>query len=116
MPTTMSAIGGRPAAAIVSPDGASVAVEGWVIARVAISTGVMLWVVASQLSTTSSRAMPAALAMARWVWCNCRSGSSEQPLATGSNGSVVVATVGQVAGLANADSGVMNGVLRLVRK
>ena len=54
----MSATGGRPAAAVVRPVGASVAFCGWFTERTADSTGVMLWVVATKLTTTSSRGIP----------------------------------------------------------
>ena len=57
-PMMMSAIGGRPAAAIVKPLGTSVAALAVVIERTALSTGVMLCVVAVQVTTISLRGMP----------------------------------------------------------
>src|SRR5690606_1039963 len=85
----MSAIGARPAAAVVMPVGAMVVGAGWVTERTACSTGVMLWVVITQVSTTSLAGMPAAWAAARCELVSWRSGSSAQAVLGGSSGSVL---------------------------
>ena len=85
----MSATGGRPAAAVVMPVGTSWAAPGSVMERTACMTGVMLWVVKAQLSTTLSRGMPAAAATARCELVNWRSGSSAQAVDAGNSGSVL---------------------------
>ena len=85
----MSATGGRPTAALVWPVGAISGVVPCTPWRTACSTGVIDWVVATQLTTMLSRLTPAAAAAASCEDTSTRTGSSAQAVAVGISGSVV---------------------------